>query len=262
MQDALTDQGYWNAVWSFADAHAARVAPRLGDGGSERFLLRAFAPRLGPGRRFLEVGAGGSAWPAAVAARLGAEAWGIDFSRPGLERAARAVVPGSAPVRLIEGDLFDRQKLPVAGFDVVYSGGFVEHFPSPRALMERLVELLRPGGVVVTAVPNLCGINGLLQKLVDADTFRRHVVLSPSQLDAAHAAGGLVPVEPARFLGVVDPGAVNFARLAKRLPPTLLRALSYALARLRAAGNRWERRHGGDGGRWWAPTVAGIYRTS
>jgi SAM-dependent methyltransferase len=260
MQDALTDQGYWDAVWTFADDHAHAAAPRIHPGFMERWLRHAFASRLGPGRRFLEVGAGASAWPAHVAARYGAEAWGIDFSRGGLEMAARAVVPGAAPVHLVEGDLFDGDKLPRGAFDVVYSGGFVEHFPTPRPLMERLAELLAPGGVVVTSVPNLCGLNGLVQRVVDAETFRRHVVLSPAQLDAAHATGGLVPLEPARFLGMADPGAVNWSRVAERMPAAAMRGLSFGFAKLRLAANWLEARTGADGGRWWSPSVGGVYR--
>jgi SAM-dependent methyltransferase len=262
MQDALTDQGYWDAVWTFADDHADAAVPRVHGGFMERWLMRAFAPHLGPGRRFLEVGAGGSAWPAYVAARFGAEAWGIDFSRQGLDLSARAVVAGTAPVHLIDGDLFDRDKLPLASFDVVYSGGFVEHFPTPRPLMERLAELVTPGGVVVTAVPNLCGLNGLMQRALDMETWRRHVVLSPAALDAAHATGGLMPLEPARFLGLADVGAVNWSRLAERLPPPAMRGVSFGLAKLRAAANWLEARTGRDGGRFLSPSVGGIYRRS
>lgn len=260
MQSALTDQRYWDAVWQFTDDHAATPAPRVVPGPIASFLDAAFAARLGPGRRFLEVGAGGSAWPAHVASAHRAESWGVDFSAGGLALAARAVLPGAAPVHLVEGDLFDDAKLPTHHFDVIYSGGFVEHFPSPRELMERFARLLAPGGVVVTGVPNLCGVNGVLQRLLDAETFARHVVLSPSALDAAHRTGGLYPVEPARYIGVVDPGAVNFARVAERLPGAAWRGLSFALAKLRRAGVWYGLRTGEQGGRWWAPMVAGIYR--
>src|SRR5438034_5090594 len=75
MQDALTDQGYWDAVWAFTDEHAAQPAPRLGTGLVQRHFQQVFAAHLGRGRRFLEIGAGGSAWPAWVAARCHAEAW-------------------------------------------------------------------------------------------------------------------------------------------------------------------------------------------
>jgi hypothetical protein len=99
-----------------------------------------------------------------------------------------------------------------------------------------------------------------VQRVVDADVWRRHVVLSPSQLDAAHATGGLVPLEPARYLGVADPGAVNWGRLLERLPSPALRGLSFGFAKVRRVANWLEERTGADGGRWLSPSVGGIYR--
>lgn len=260
MQNALTDQSYWDAVWQSAEDGRPAVVPHIGYGPISDFLADVFAARLGPGRRFLEVGAGGSAWPAHVAATWRAEAWGIDFSRAGLAMAARAVRPEGAPVRLVEGDLFDHTRLPGAAFHVVYSGGFVEHFPAPQPVMARFAELLAPGGVVVTTVPNLCGFNGWLQRLVDVEIWRRHVVLSTEALDAAHASGGLVPFAPARYVGRVDPGWVNFGRAFERLPPPGRRGLAIAMALLRRAGDWWGARTTPHAGRFWAPAVAGVYR--
>jgi SAM-dependent methyltransferase len=260
----LTDRRYWDHLWTHSDEGAAQ-APGISvvRDQHQAHLARLFAERLAPGRRFLEIGAGGSAWPAWVAAHLGAEAWGIDFSRPGLELAARAAKALAVETRLVEGDLFDRDALPAAAFDVVYSGGFVEHFTDAQPVMERLGELVAPGGVVVTTVPNLGGINGLLQRLVDADCFARHVVFTPAGLDEAHAAGGLVPVAPAEFFGVFDPGSVNFVRQAARLPPFGLRILWAGLSLGRRSAERLAGSLGlPHGGRLLAPNLIGIYRQS
>ena len=227
---------------------------------TDRFLCDAFAARLAPGRRFIEIGAGGSQWPGHVARTLGADAWGIDFSRPGLTLAARAAADVRGQVTLVDGDLFDASRLPAHAFDLVYSGGFIEHFPDPRAVMERLAELVAPGGVVVTLVPNLGGVNGVLQKLTDRETFLRHVVHTPASLDAAHALAGLVPVERTRYLDLVDLGCVNLSHVAVRLPRNLWRAINYGMTLVRRAGIVWSARTGSDGGRLFAPMLGGVYR--
>jgi hypothetical protein len=127
--------------------------------------------------------------------------------------------------------------------------------------MRRLGELVAPTGAVVTTVPNLAGLNGLLQRLVDADCLARHVVFDPASLDRAHATGGLVPMVPARYLGVVDPGAVNFARVAERLPALGLKLVWAGLTRLRRAGERLAAAVDvPHGGRWLAPSLLGVYR--
>lgn len=261
MEEALTDLRYWDRVWHFADEHASEAPAIDPNDVVQAELGRLFAERLGPGRRFIEVGAGGSAWPAHVSARHQAEAWGIDFSRPGLARAEQAAARAGVPVSLVEGDLFDPVSLPRGVFDVVYSGGLVEHFPDARPLMERLVELLSPTGVVVTTVPNLDGLNGLLQRWVDRRCFARHVVFTPRSLDAAHGLGGLCPVQPARFLGVLDLGAVNFSQWAARLPPLLLKGIWAGISLSRRAGETIARRVGAShGGHLLAPSLIGVYR--
>jgi SAM-dependent methyltransferase len=259
VQTALTDETYWDSVWSFTDGHSDTRPALVQADPTVRWRAENIGRHLGPGRRFLEIGVGGSPWPAHVARRHGAEAWGIDFSRAGLALAARAVTENQNLVHLIEGDVFDRDKLPANAFDVVYSGGFVEHFPTPQPVMKRIAELVTEDGFVVTAVPNLCGLNGALQKLVDVETFQRHVVISPTALDEAHALGGLVPIVPARYVGVIDVAAVNFSRLASKMPPLALRALQYTLAKARQAGILYDELSARNGGRWLAPMVGGVY---
>jgi SAM-dependent methyltransferase len=261
MHSALTDRGYWDEIWSGSD-DAASAPPEIDvhRDPHQALLDRVLAARLPRGGRFVEVGAGGSVWPARMAWR-GGEAWGIDFSRAGLGRTAKAAERAGVAVHLIEGDLFDERLLPAGAFDLVYSGGFVEHFADAAPLMRRLAALLAPGGVVVTTVPNLIGLNGLLQRLVDRECYARHVVFTPASLDRAHAAGGLVAVEPARYVGVLDLGSVNFARVAARLPAPALKALWAALSLGRRAGEALGARLGlAHGGPRWAPGLMGIYR--
>jgi SAM-dependent methyltransferase len=257
---ALTDQSYWDSVWSFTDEHV-RDAPTVGNGRHELELMRRFRSHLRPGARFIEVGAGGSPWPAHLAARLRVEAWGIDFSPAGLAIAAASAARDRVKVRLVEGDFFDARKLPRHAFDVVYSGGFVEHFPEAQLLMTRLGELLAPGGVVITTVPNLDGVNGFLQKWIDPDCLARHIVFTPRSLDEAHALGGLHPIEPAGFIGVLDLGSVNFSRWAARLPRWVLKLLWAALSQSRRLAERLAPTLGrGHGGRLLSPGLVGIYR--
>ena len=260
MDDALTDQHYWDAIWKFSGGQDATPAPPNEAEPTARWRDQAIARHLGQTRRFIEVGAGGSPWPAFVTKKYDAEAWGIDFSQPGLQLAAKAAVANDQSISLVAGDVFDRSLLPAGYFDVVYSGGFVEHFPSSLPVMQRLGELAHADGVVITAVPNLCGVNGALQKFVDRQTYERHVVISLAALDAAHAAAGLVAVEPARFVGVIDLGAVNLTRLAAWMPRLPFRTMTFAFAKLHLAGCWVDERTGRDGGRLWAPMVGGVYR--
>src|SRR6185369_15200443 len=69
MHSALTDRTYWDHVWSFTADHQeeAQVVATEHD-SHQAHLAELFRRHLPPGGRFLEIGAGGSPWPAHVAA--------------------------------------------------------------------------------------------------------------------------------------------------------------------------------------------------
>jgi SAM-dependent methyltransferase len=256
MQTALTDQRYWDAVWKHPEMAQVDSQARGERGSVQRYFERVFAQHLGRGGRFLEIGVGGSPWPARVAA-LGADVWGIDISAAGLALVARSL----SRAMLVEGDFFDRGKLPLAVFDVVYSGGFLEHFVDATPVTGRMAELVAPRGVVVTAVPNLSGINGWLQRRLDLEVWQKHVELTPRSLDEAHAKSGLEPVESARYVGVFDLGMVNFARLAARMPRVMQAAIWRGITFSRRCAEVLAEFGGAvEGGRMLAPMVAGVYR--
>lgn len=54
---------------------------------------------------------------------------------------------------ILHGDVLDLE-LDKAAYDVITMWHVLEHVPEPKAIIERCNELLRPGGVVVIAVPN------------------------------------------------------------------------------------------------------------
>lgn len=253
----LTDRAYWDQIWSSNEAPT--IDPRH-DPHQAR-LDRIFARHLRPGARFLEVGAGNSAWPAHVAKHYGAEAWGIDFSRPGLDSAQRAAERAGVQVHFVEGDLMDGNVLAPRRFDVVYSGGLVEHFEDPGPLMRRLGELVAERGLLITTVPNLRGLPGSLQRWADPDCFARHVVFTPETLDRAHALGSFYPIEPTHYTGALDLGSLNLGRRMDSLP-RLARALawrSFAGGRRLAEGMLRATRSQGAGALL-SSAIIGIYR--
>lgn len=46
-------------------------------------------------------------------------------------------------------------------FDLIYSGGVLEHFENARIALHEYLRLLRPGGVIIVSVPNLVGVNAM-----------------------------------------------------------------------------------------------------
>lgn len=86
--------------------------------------------------------------------------WALDqerWDRHGVELNAAIVetvgsrVPG---ISIATGSL-DAEELPLGSFDMITFWHVLEHVPRPQAALERVFELLRPGGTVIISLPNI-----------------------------------------------------------------------------------------------------------
>lgn len=103
--------------------------------------------------RILEIGCG-TGQMSLYLARADRLVIGADLTRASLllgQGAARRY--GLARVQFVETDLH-RPGLRAGAFDVVYASGVLHHTPNPRASFARIVELARPGGIVVVGLYN------------------------------------------------------------------------------------------------------------
>lgn len=106
--------------------------------------LREFAPR----GRVLDVGCGRGHLLAALRG-AGLEVQGVEFSDTAA-RYAREVLGIPVVVGSFVEEPFARES-----FDAIVFWHSLEHFPDPSAAVARGWELLRPGGLLLVAVPNL-----------------------------------------------------------------------------------------------------------
>lgn len=75
-------------------------------------------------------------------------------------------------IHCVEHDFFSYQS--DVKFDLVYSIGFIEHFEDTRDVIKRHVDLLANNGHLLIVLPNLLGLNGLIQKRFDRHNFDAH----------------------------------------------------------------------------------------
>jgi len=112
-----------------------------------RLRLRR-APQLAPGTKILDVGCGNGAWLAFLAGR-GFEVHGLD---PSEEAVAACRARGLRHV--VQGDLRSHP-LPTASFDVVTAIHCLEHDADPVGFLRGAAALVRPGGWLGLAIPNI-----------------------------------------------------------------------------------------------------------
>lgn len=170
-----------------------RARPDVRREGKRR--LFALAQRLGATGRALAVGCG-DGLELEVGRELGFAMTGYDVD-PALtaQLAARLGVP-------VHGGEFARLPLPDASFDLVLMDQVLEHLKEPMPYLHTVRRLLRPGGILLLAVPNVGSLANRWKTLEGRLRLRprkrgkhyntKHHVLffTPRALRAAVAAAG------------------------------------------------------------------------
>jgi len=209
----LAGKDYWDGIW--ADARVPEpIDPGRGGIGNfanlafHRFFTRAFESQLTRGRKLVEVGCARSAWLPYFASEFGFVVSGIDYSQTGCVQAERALASAGRSGRIYCADVFDPPGELVHTQDVVVSFGVVEHFADTAACLSALNGLLAPGGTIITVIPNLTGLLGWVEKLLDRRVYDLHMQLSAERLRSAHQEAGL-HVAKCEYLMVTNWGVLN-----------------------------------------------------
>lgn len=242
-RDDKAGQAYWDGAWRDRplpprfDPDATHLTACV-DRGFERFFQRAFAgvPREGS---LVEVGCGASVLLPYFGRRFGFSLAGVDYSPDGVEQSRALLAREGVEGDVRQGDLFAPPDDLLGRFDVVFSLGLVEHFTDAPGCLRALARLARPGGRVVTVIPNLAGAIGAVQKVLDRSVYDVHVPHDRESLREAHAAAGLT-VTSAEYLLAMNFGVLNVSRLRPSPRALLARAAMRVLVDASRAVWRYE----------------------
>jgi 2-polyprenyl-3-methyl-5-hydroxy-6-metoxy-1,4-benzoquinol methylase len=224
--ESLTDTDYWDRAWSQREAPEP-LDPRAGglNGTVARYWHAFFAKTfrtlgIRADERLLEAGCGGSIFLPYFVREYGLIAEGVDNSPEGcaLSNAIARRCGIATPVHSC--DVLQPPASLRGRYRVVFSMGLAEHFTPTSSIVSALASFLEPGGFLITVVPNMHGLVGTLQSLVDPAVYRVHVPLSPTQLAAAHAQCALRVLDAAHAM-TANFSVVNFSGPGSRVPPAL-----------------------------------------
>ncbi len=193
-------QGGEPEVWASGAAYEPYV------GRWSRLVTRQFLPwlRLGPGRRWLDVGCGTGVLTRAIVELAGPrEVVGVDPSTGFVAYASARVVDSR-----VHFDVGDARSLPFEsqGFDVVVSGLVLNFVPDPARGLAEMTRVARPGGTVAAYVWDYAGAMQMMRYFWDAavaldplalelDEGRRFPICQPAALRGLFETAGLTGLE-------------------------------------------------------------------
>lgn len=218
---------YWNDLWAGDDIPSV-VNPsdtQLKNWVNRRFhqmFQRLFRKSETSSMSLLEIGCGKSAWLPYFAKEFGFNVCGLDYSPIGCQMASKVLQANGVEAEIVCANLFSPPENILGTFDVVVSFGVVEHFDDTASCLRAVSTFLKPGGVLITNIPNMVGWIGAIQKVVNRPVYDIHQLIDPARLKEAHALAGLEVLECGYFI-CTSFGVNNLAGISTRTPTGFLK---------------------------------------
>lgn len=179
--------------------------------GFHRYFAQLFKKQNTRGQKLLEIGCGRSRWLPYFALQFGFDVSGIDYSDVGCETAQAILDKAGVKGRIANADFFAPPEDMLGAYDVIVSIGVVEHFTDTADCIDKFSRFLKPGGLMITQIPNMAGWVGELQKRLDRTVYDVHVPLDDAALARAHREAGL-EVQRCDYLLSVNWAVMSFSK--------------------------------------------------
>ncbi len=125
-----------------------------------------------PQKSILEIGCAGGDFLCFLAKKYHYQAYGVDYSDEIETTRALFAYNNMLEPTLYKEDLFSWN--PDRQFDIVCSFGFLEHFDDPKSVIEKHLNLLSPGGMLIITIPHFAHLQYLFHWLIDRDNLKKH----------------------------------------------------------------------------------------
>jgi SAM-dependent methyltransferase len=206
-QGARTDKSYWADVWDGQGDLPAAFDPadttlyntvnrRLHD------VFTEYMKDLGPGALVAEIGCAQSQFLPYFATHFGVRVAGVDYEETGCAKTRAMLDRAGVQGEVVCADMFAPPLALTGACDIVFTYGLIEHFDDTAAAVRACAAFLKPGGIMITVIPNMTGLVGWMQKMADRAVYDVHVPLDRAALRRVHADAGLTVARADYFMFV------------------------------------------------------------
>jgi len=218
----------WDQVWK-----RARLSNTLNTNSLFGFCFnRLMEKHLEKGKKLLEIGCAGGKFLVYFNQKFDCDVYGVDCSPVGCKLAKKNLELAKTNGTIICDDIFQCEKLQKESFDVVFSGGFIEHFDETETVIEKHVALLKPGGTLIIELPNMFGLHGYVFRIFNRDSYYEHKLLTAKMVEECFSNLG-VQIEESAYIGSLilesggKPGFIQpFFYLANKVFYYMIRGLN------------------------------------
>ncbi len=203
----LAGQQYWEKTWQDRKVIGAINLKNYTQSRLD-FIFNQYLPRK-EGVKLMEAGCAQSSWLPYFYLRFGYEVSGIDYSETGCEKAKQNLLNYNVQGTILCRNFFDENQDLFQQSDIVFSRGVIEHFEKPEIVLEKFHNLLKPDGIIVTIIPNMAGLMGRLQKMVNRPVYDLHIPMNLNELKDFHAQAGFTEIFSS-YIGSVGTEVVNY----------------------------------------------------
>jgi 2-polyprenyl-3-methyl-5-hydroxy-6-metoxy-1,4-benzoquinol methylase len=228
-------RSYWDHVWENTPLVCAVDPDVLGlnnyvNRKFHEYFQKEFSGMDTNDKRLLEIGCASSQWLPYFVKEFGFKVTGIDSSEIGCLKAREILSNAGVTGEVLNADFLYPPADMSQAFDVVISFGVVEHFENTVDCINAFKEFMNTSAVIITVIPNLMGILGLLQNILNKQVYDKHVPLDNDMLRRAHGLAGFGNLKCNYFLsnslGLINLNGLNPEQKSTRVKALLMRNLT------------------------------------
>jgi len=134
---------------------------------------------------------------------------GFDYDKNAVEKTKEIYLKLGYDANIYYHDFFDS---PKEQYNILFSMGVFEHFKNLDSCIEHTLDYLKEEGYIVTIIPNMNGIVGFLQKLLNKKVYDIHIPYTKEDILHAHKKSGYKTLF-CDYFGVYQGGVINIMDL-------------------------------------------------